>query len=93
LRRLLFHVPNGGSRNKIEAAKFKGMGLIPGIPDLGYCYKGSITWFELKTKSTTSENQLKVAEAMSNQNIQVYFITSLEEFQTVINAIHKRSWK
>ena len=28
------HVPNGGSRNKIEAAKLKGLGTKPGVPDL-----------------------------------------------------------
>jgi hypothetical protein len=26
-----FHVPNGGSRGKIEAAKFKAMGVRPGV--------------------------------------------------------------
>jgi hypothetical protein len=32
--KMLFHVPNGGSRNKIEAAKFKQMGVRAGVPDL-----------------------------------------------------------
>ncbi len=32
--RLLFHIPNGGSRSKSEGAKFKGMGVKPGVPDL-----------------------------------------------------------
>ncbi len=31
---LLYHVPNGGSRNKIEAARLKGEGVKPGVPDL-----------------------------------------------------------
>ena len=31
---LLYHIPNGGSRNKIEAAKLKGMGVKAGVPDL-----------------------------------------------------------
>ena len=31
---LIFSIPNGGSRNKIEASKFKKTGLLPGIPDL-----------------------------------------------------------
>lgn len=31
---LLFHVPNGGSRNKIEAAHLKRQGVKPGVPDL-----------------------------------------------------------
>lgn len=28
-----FHSPNGGSRNAIEASKFKAMGVLPGVPD------------------------------------------------------------
>lgn len=31
---LIFSIPNGGSRNKIEASKLKKTGLTPGIPDL-----------------------------------------------------------
>lgn len=30
----LFHIPNGGKRNKIEAAKFKAMGVKAGVADL-----------------------------------------------------------
>lgn len=31
---LLYHVPNGGSRNRIEAARLKGQGVKPGVPDI-----------------------------------------------------------
>ena len=31
---LLYHIPNGGSRNKAEAAKLKREGVKPGVPDL-----------------------------------------------------------
>lgn len=34
LRKLIFHVPNGGMRSQREAMKFKAMGLLPGCPDL-----------------------------------------------------------
>ena len=35
LRRLLWcHVPNGGYRRKKEAARLKGMGVKPGVPDV-----------------------------------------------------------
>lgn len=30
----LFHAPNGGSRNAIEGARFKRMGVKRGVPDL-----------------------------------------------------------
>lgn len=31
---LLYHVPNGGSRNHIEAARLKAQGVKAGVPDL-----------------------------------------------------------
>ena len=31
---LLFHVPNGGGRNLIEAANLKAQGVKPGVPDI-----------------------------------------------------------
>lgn len=31
---LLFHVPNGGKRNVVEAARLKAMGVKAGVPDL-----------------------------------------------------------
>lgn len=36
--RWLFHVPNGGSRSKIEGARFKAMGVKPGVSDLILLY-------------------------------------------------------
>lgn len=31
---LAFHTPNGGNRNAQEGAKFKRMGVLPGVPDI-----------------------------------------------------------
>lgn len=31
---LLHHIPNGGSRNKMEAARLKAQGVKAGVPDL-----------------------------------------------------------
>ena len=30
----LYHIPNGGKRGKVEAARFKAMGVKAGVPDL-----------------------------------------------------------
>lgn len=32
--RMLFHIPNGGTRNKREAVHLKGLGVQAGVPDL-----------------------------------------------------------
>lgn len=34
--KLLYHVPNGGSRNKLEAANLKRQGVKAGVPDLAF---------------------------------------------------------
>lgn len=57
---MAFHCPNGGSRNPREAARFKGMGVRPGVPDImlpcpGHSINGQY-WFdglaiELKSKT------------------------------------------
>ncbi|GHV27564.1 hypothetical protein FACS18948_5140 [Clostridia bacterium] len=31
---LMYHIPNGGSRNKAEAARLKGEGVRAGVPDI-----------------------------------------------------------
>lgn len=32
--KLIYHIPNGGSRNKLEAANLKRQGVKAGVPDL-----------------------------------------------------------
>lgn len=42
--RLMYHIPNGGKRNKAEAARFKAMGVKPGVSDifLPVCRHGNV---------------------------------------------------
>ncbi|KXO82672.1 nuclease [Acinetobacter venetianus] len=50
----LIHIPNGGSRNVIEAAKFKKMGVKAGVPDLQLLVPNGLIhglWIELKSKA------------------------------------------
>jgi len=46
---IFLHVPNGGKRNKQEAAKLKMMGVLPGTPDLLILSNGIAHFVELKT--------------------------------------------
>ena len=49
----LFHIPNGGSRNIIEATKLKKMGVKAGVPDLQLIVpNGEVhgLWVELKAQ-------------------------------------------
>lgn len=90
-RRCLFHVPNGGLRNKREATKFKAMGVIAGIPDLVLVHAGQLVGFELKTATgRVSEVQKQVHQAWKAQDVAVYIIRDLETFQQIINnTIHE----
>lgn len=63
-----YAIPNGGSRNKIEAANLKKEGVTAGIPDLCICqprkgYHG--LYIEMKQKDggrLTKEQKEKIAE-------------------------------
>ena len=43
-----WHTPNGGKRNAVEAARFKAMGVRPGVSDLVAVHDGRIFALELK---------------------------------------------
>ena len=65
----VYHVPNGGKRNRLEAANLKRQGVKPGVPDL--CipearggYHG--LYIEMKVdKNKTTQNQDEWLELLS----------------------------
>lgn len=61
LRKFIFHVPNGGSRDKREGMKLKAIGVLPGCPDL-ICVKPLFA-LELKMPNgTQSPAQKQIQE-------------------------------
>lgn len=68
---LLFHIPNGGSRNRLEAYHLKQQGVKPGVPDLCLpvprgCY--CCLWIEMKSgKGRLSQEQKRWINAF-NEN-------------------------
>ena len=68
---LLYHIPNGGSRNRIEAANLKRQGVKAGVPDL--CLPVARSGFhglfiEMKAgKNTTTEKQEEWISALRKQ--------------------------
>lgn len=46
-----FHVPNGGKRKPIEAAIFKGLGVVAGVPDVIAVREGHTYGLELKANN------------------------------------------
>ena len=87
IRGLLFSVPNGGTRNIIEAQQLKATGLTPGIPDMILLYNGCYG-IEFKTEyGIVSPSQKKIHEIWRDNNIPVFIIKSENEFQNLINHI------
>jgi hypothetical protein len=87
-RRCLFHVPNGGSRNKIEGMQLKASGVVPGVPDLVLLWKGRAYGFELKTPTgKVSEAQEAVHFAWKGQGVQVEVVRSVDQFKNILSKI------
>lgn len=95
---LLYHVPNGGSRNKAEASKLKRMGVRAGVPDLvlpvpraGYAG----LYIELKVgENRPSNNQKDWLEKLTIQGYQALVcyggneaIRALEQYVTAPKTI------
>jgi hypothetical protein len=73
---LMYHVPNGGSRNRVEAARLKGQGVRAGVPDI--CLpvaRGSKHGLYIELKRTkggrVSEEQTGWIEALEAQGYAV----------------------
>lgn len=85
---LLFHVPNGGYRNTKEAARFKTMGVRPGVADLILLVPGNGAHFlclELKVgKNSQTENQRWFQHLVTQAGGRYAVVRSLDEFITEI---------
>ena len=65
----LFHVPNGGKRNVIEAARFKAQGVRAGVPDIFLPaprgrYHGLFIELKRQTGGRVSVYQQKMIDAL-----------------------------
>lgn len=85
---LLYHVPNGGSRNQLEAANLKRQGVKAGVPDLvlpvpRQQFHG--LYVEMKWgKNTTTEKQDWWLEQLRQQGYKTAVCWSAEEAMDVI---------
>lgn len=72
--KLMYHIPNGGSRNRLEAANLKKQGVKSGVPDICLpvargAYHG--LYIEMKAgRNKASENQ---KQWLSDLNAQGYY--------------------
>ena len=89
LRGLLCYNLNN-SRNKIDGARNKAMGLIAGRADMVLYFKGTALMIEMKTPENNQDPAQKVWEAkIKEQGFQYVICRSLSEFQSLIFAFLK----
>lgn len=86
--KLLFAVPNGGSRNKIEAAIMKAEGITAGVSDLILLYgngKYNSLCIEMKTETgRLSENQKTWLKLASKNGSKCIVCRSLDSFMKAV---------
>lgn len=72
---LLYHVPNGGKRGKLEACRLKAQGVRAGVPDLHLpIARGGYIglWIEMKTATgRLSEDQRKIIAMLRDEGHRV----------------------
>jgi hypothetical protein len=98
LSQVLFHVANGGSRNKAEAGKLKGMGVRRGVADLFLSVPNDALYahglyIECKTPDGTQSKEQKEFEAKVTYEGYLYKICrDVDEFILIVQTyLHKTS--
>lgn len=81
---LIFSVPNGGSRNVVEAKNLKATGLMPGVSDLIVLIDNKVLFIELKTKKgIQSEKQKEFENKVKALNQNYHLIRDFEGFKSI----------
>jgi hypothetical protein len=76
----LFHVPNGGSRNLLEAVKLKRLGTVAGVPDFIGIKDGRAYGLELKARrGRLSEAQRVAHEALRAAGVEVATCDTIDD--------------
>lgn len=88
--RWLFHVPNGGSRNKQEAVKFKQMGVKAGVSDLCLPYpKGAYHGLFIEMKYGNNRQQDTQKEFLKDMAAAGHFVATCYSAMEAISVIEE----
>ena len=97
LRPLCFAIPNGGSRNVVEAVNLKRTGVTPGVADV-FCAIPHIVagaqkhgiWLEFKAPGAKqSSAQVEFERAMLAQGYEYYVIVDWTDAKRLLENIYK----
>ena len=90
---IIFHPPNGGKRNKAEAAKFKRMGVLAGVPDifiLGTRRDGLPATYMIEVKDplgSLSKPQIEFLECADRINHKYTIARSIDDVRKFIREM------
>lgn len=88
--RWLFHVPNGGSRNRAEAVKFKQMGVKAGVSDLCLPYpKGIYCGLFIEMKYGNNRQQDTQKEFLADMAAAGHFVATCYSAEEAIKVIEE----
>jgi len=82
---LIFSVPNGGTRNILEAKKLKLTGQLAGVSDLVVLLHQKTIFFELKAEKGVQSDVQKLFETnVKKLGFEYHIIKSLEQFKNIL---------
>ena|SRR6478735_6674470 len=86
-RALVFAVPNGGSRDKREAAKLKWQGVLAGVPDLIVLIDRQCFGIELKARTGRLTDEQKLISCRFEDNQIPWTVArSIDEVETFLRG-------
>ena len=86
----LHHIPNGGSRNKMEAVKLKQMGVKAGVSDLCLPYpKGVYCGLYIEMKYGNNRQQDTQKEFLADMADAGHFVATCYSSEEAINVIEE----
>ncbi len=93
---LIWHCPNGGSRNIKEAARLKREGVLAGVSDI-HVDKACGQWHGLKIEMKAGQGKLTDAQraylqTVKNEGYATAVCYTFEEFQEVLTKYLKGEW-
>jgi hypothetical protein len=82
---LIFAVPNGGSRNIVEAKNLKLTGSLAGVSDLIVIQQNKILFVEVKIqKGIQSEAQIKFQNNVESLGFEYFVVRNLQQFKLIL---------
>lgn len=96
---IVCHVPNGGKRSKVQAALFKAMGVVAGIPDLIVLVPfGRAIFFEVKRpagpsqrKGSESPSQLAMRFRLQGMGFGCATVYGIDDVRNALKALNVRT--